>query len=353
MGQIRGKEITLKIVQVASGIVRSLGPAVLCGDLSVDRRVLHQCSDTAQEALFGKKGVANTKIIYVLKRKTEKGNVVSELFEADYDGHNAKQLTKNGSLVVTPLWVPGKTSGLAASKGAIIKSNVVLYVSYELGQPKMFMMNVKNNHVERVSLMRGNQLTPALSSIGDSIAFCSDISGTADLYVAPFEASVGVVGKPRQIFHVKGTATACPSFSPDGKMIAFVSNKDGAAKVYIMPIPDPSATTKDLRPVLISKRVREATAPSWSKDGKKIVYSGKNGGDRQIWVYDLERKTEEQLTDGPGSKESPSFGPDSIHILFHAVFSHGTQIYLINLNQKDPVKIPSGSGDALFPVFEL
>ncbi len=352
MWKMRGYQLEVKIVQVASGTIRTIGPIVCVGDLLKDRIKVHKLADCVQETLFGNKGVASSKIMFVVKKRIGPGEVVSELCESDYDGHNLRQVTHTNSLVATPVWVPSKVSGLANSDGAVIKSQTVLYVSYELGQPKLYALSLKDGRIYRVSTMRGNQLTPAVSYDGSTLAFCSDITGTADLYLVPFESGVGSTGKPRQIYHAKASATACPSFSPDGKKIAFVCNKDGGAKIYVMDIPKVGDKLTNIHPLLISKRVREATAPSWSPDGKKIAYSAKNGGDRQIWIYDCDRKKEEQLTSGNGSKESPAFGPDSLHLLFHSISSSGTDIYMVNLNQPEPVRITSGSGEKLFPVFE-
>jgi TolB protein len=352
MWKIKGYQLDIKIVQVASGTIRTIGPILCTGDEAKDRIKIHRLADCIQETLFGSKGVASSKIAFIVKRKIGKGDFMSELCESDYDGHNLRQLTHTNSLVATPTWIPPKASGLAAEEGAMIKSQTVLYVSYQTGQPKLYALSLKDGRNFRVSTMRGNQLTPAISADGSSLAFCSDITGTADLYLVPFEVGVGACGKPRQIFHTKGTATACPTFSPDGKKIAFVSNKDGGAKIYIMDTPKPGSKLSDITPTLISKRVREATAPSWSPDGKKIAYSAKIGGERQIWIYDCERKSEEQLTSGKGSKESPSFGPDSLHLMFHSISPSGTDIYMVNLNQPEPVRITSGAGDKLFPIFE-
>jgi TolB protein len=350
-------ELNVKVVQVASGTVRTISPISLTGDLSKDRSRIHQLADSIHQALFGKSGIANTKILYVLKKRdsSEKSEPIttSEIYEADYDGQNARQLTHTNSLCATPCWVPPRTPGIAnAEPSSGQRSQTFLYVSYELGQPKIYAASLRDAKVYRVTTMRGNQLTPAVASDGSSVAFCSDITGTADLYLVPFESGVGAVGKPRQIFHVKGTATACPTFSPDGSKIAFVSNKDGSAKIYVMDIPKFGAKSTDLHPKLISKRCRESTAPYWSPDGKKIAYSAKNGGERQIWIYDVERGTEQQLTDGRGNKESPSWAPDSLHLVFHAFTGSGCELYMVNLNQPKPVKISSGPWEKLFPAWE-
>jgi TolB protein len=350
-------ELNTKVIQVTSGTVRTISPVTVTGDLSKDRGKIHQLADCIHQVLFGKPGIAATKILYVLKKRDSSGKgdptTTSEVYEADYDGYNARQVTHTNSLCTTPVFIPPRIPGIAnadTSQGR--RSNSFLYVSYELGQPKMYAASLRDARVYRVTTMRGNQLTPAIASDGSSIAFCSDITGTADLYLVPFESGIGAVGKPRQIFHVKGTATACPTFSPDGSRIAFVSNKDGSAKIYVMDIPKFGAKSTDLHPVLISKRTRESTAPSWSPDGKKIAYSAKNAGERQIWIYDVERGTEQQLTDGKGNKESPSWAPDSLHLLFHAFTGSGCDLYMVNMNQPKPVKITSGPSEKLFPSWE-
>lgn len=355
--KVQQHELVVKVVQVTSGTTRTISPIFLTGDLSKDRGKIHQLSDCIHQTLFGKPGIASTKILYVVKKRESSNSrepvTTSEVYEADYDGYNARQLTHTNSLCATPVWVPPRASGIAhADSLQPQKCQTFLYVSYELGQPKIYASSLRDGKVYRVTTMRGNQLTPAVASDGSAIAFCSDITGTADLYLVPFEAGIGAVGKPRQIFHVKGTATGCPAFSPDGSKIAFVSNKDGSAKIYIMDIPKFGAKSTDLHPVLITKRCRESTAPSWSPDGKKIAYSAKNGGERQIWIYDVERGTEQQLTDGRGSKESPSWAPDSLHLVFHAFTGSGCELYMVNMNQPKPVKISSGPSEKLFPSWE-
>jgi TolB protein len=331
-------DLSVKVVEVTAGTVRTIQPVRCSGELSKDRNTMHQLADCIFQMLFGKPGIANTKILYVSKHDGK-----SEVFESDYDGRGAHPVTQTHSLCVTPLWIPSREKGQ--------KSRSFLYVSYQLGQPKLYMASLSGGPAIKVCSMRGNQLTPAINADGSMIAFCSDITGTADLYIVSFEEGVGAVGKPRQIFHARGTATGCPSFSPDGKKIAFVSNKDGSPRIYIMDIPPPGTKSTDLKPTLISKRCRENTAPCWSPDGKKIAYSAKNSGNRQIWVYDIEQKTEQEITSGSGSKESPSWAPDNFHLVYHAYYDSVCSVYVTSLHHATPVKVAEG-GEKLFASWE-
>jgi eukaryotic-like serine/threonine-protein kinase len=55
-----------------------------------------------------------------------------------------------------------------------------------------------------------------------------------------------------------------PDFSPDGRWLAYVSNQSGRAEVYVQPYPGPGARQQ------IS--VDGGTAPAWSRDGRELFY---------------------------------------------------------------------------------
>jgi len=337
--------VTVQVIDVTGGSFRTIQNIYCTGQFSHDRKVMHQLADCIHELLFERPGVAQAKIIYSLRRGER-----SEIIESDYDAANMRPMTNVHSLCVTPLWVP--SSNNVFDKSSQPKS--FIYTSYQLGIPKLYGSPRFRGNSYRVCSMRGNQLTPAFSQDGSLLAFCSDITGTSDLYIVSFREGEGAISKPRQIFRMRGTATGCPTFSPDGKKIAFVSNKDGSPRIYIMDIPEIGTKSSDLHPKLISKKCRVNTAPSWSPDGKKIVYSAKNSGERQVWWYEIETDTEHQLTEGPGSKESPHWAANSFHILFHDYRGSHANLCLINLHQRDPVQLTNAKQGEyyLFPQWE-
>src|SRR4029079_11864768 len=55
-----------------------------------------------------------------------------------------------------------------------------------------------------------------------------------------------------------------PDFSPDGKWIAFSSNESGRAEVYVAPFPGPGAK------VLLSGE--GGHSPAWSRNGRELFY---------------------------------------------------------------------------------
>ena len=345
--RVKDKKLGVRLITVNNQSVKAIDGILLTGNLSKDRRQIHRVADTLYKELFGTPGIASTHILFTNKAwcpRTKK--MVSEVYEADWDGKNARALTFDCGYAVTPTYIPPKPGNAAGA---------FFYVAYPGGQPKIYYSSLKEFKPVKFSSMRGNQLMPAVTQGRDQVAFISDITGNPDLFVQPIHEDGSLNGKPSQIFSAYKATQGTPTFSPDGKKIAFVSNKDGAARVYVMDVPGPGVSVRDLKPNLVSRHTKESTAPAWSPDGKKIAYTSRTDGVRQIWVFDLEKNQERQLTKGPGNKENPAWGPDSLHLVFNCTKDEIADLYVLNLNQPEAVKLDMtelGKGSRRFPSWE-
>lgn len=340
--RIKGHSLFVNILNVNDQSGKSMNEIPLSGNLTEDRRQIHKLADAIHKALFGTEGIASSKILYTIKT-TVNGKPVSEVYETDYDGANTRQLTHNGEYCVTPAYLPPKPGYMTGG---------FMYVSYVIGQPKIYMASFKGGAPQRLSKVKGNQLMPTFSLQRDKVAFICDVTGNPDLFIQPFSLEGGPTGKPYQVFSAKQATQGSPSFSPDGKRLAFVSNKDGAARIYVIDIPKAGTSLKDIKATLISKRNRENSAPCWSPDGNKIAFCARSGGDRQIWVYDFTTNQERQITQGAGNKENPSWAPNSLHLVFNSADTNASELFFINLNQSDSTQITSGKGEKRFPAWE-
>ncbi len=342
------KEKYLKtyVYYVEKNSLRTFYDIFLCGDLAVDRIKIHNLCDTIQEVLFGKKGIASSKIIYTIRidnpDKTGHLKWLSEVWLCDYDGANAKQLTFENSYSVHPIFIPEKNK----------KSTNFLYVSYKLGQPKIYKKSLNSPESTRLVSLRGNQLLPSISNNAKQLAFICDAAGRPDLFMQLFDENGLTQGKPVQLYSAAKATQASPTFSPDNKKLAFVSDKDGTPRIYVIKIPEKSYNR--MRPVaqLITKKNKQNVTPGWSPDGTKLVYSAKTEGTRQLWVYDFETNEEWQLTKDNKNKENPYWAPDSLHIVYNTEDASTSEIYIININQKEAAKISKGPAKERFPSWE-
>lgn len=341
--RVKDGELSARLLATLTATGKNIDHLKLSGNISIDRRIIHQMADAIHKALFGEDGIASTKILYTIK-KGKSAEAESLVWEADYDGHNERQVCPaDAGFCVTPVYIPPKEGYASGS---------FVYISYKNGQPKIYVASLKDGVGRRYSLLKGNQLMPTVSRQRDQIAFISDITGNPDLFIQDFSPETGPQNKPRQIFATHKATQGTPSFNPEGTKIAFVSNKDGSPRVYIMDIPPPGMSLRDIKAKLLSKYSKESSAPSWSPDGSKIAYCAMTNGVRQIWMYDFIKNEERQLTDGPLHKENPSWAPNSLHLVYNTNADAKSHLYIMNINQPGVVQITSGFGEKRFPCWE-
>jgi tricorn protease len=115
----------------------------------------------------------------------------------------------------------------------------------------------------------------------------------ADVWVAPRDG-----GLARRITATQAVESN-PHFSPDGQSIAFTSNRSGVATVYVVSVDGGDPTRLSWYPA-------GATARGWSPDGREILYATSRGtapsGYNRLWTVNREG--------GPSTLLSSSWGND-------------------------------------------
>jgi TolB protein len=244
------------------------------------RRQVHAFADDIVLALTGVKGIAQTKIAF----KVDTGSA-SEIYLADFDAANAQAITKDGSIVAAPAWIPGRMA--------------LAYTSYRLGNPDIFRHDLSSGARSPIARHPGLNTSAAFSPDGSRIAMVLSKGGSPDIYVANADGS-GL----KQLTRTTEDESS-PCWSPDGKWICYASKSKGVRGLYKIPASGGPAER------VITRGVSSPTEPDWSPDGKWIVFTAQMGG-FEICVVPAEGGNATVLVSG----EDPSWAPNSRTVIY-------------------------------------
>jgi TolB protein len=268
------------------------------------RVIAHKFADEIIVRLGGGiPGIAESKVFFVSDRSGHK-----EIWAMDYDGSNQHQLTHLGSTSLSPRISPDG-SRLAFSSLTKTGWDVLMY-------------SVDLNRVVGFPRFGGTNLSPAWSPDGLHIALSSSRGGSPEIYVC--DASGAnlhrmTIGKGPDVSPVWNRKT--------GAQIAFVSGSTGLPQVYTM---EADGTNQ--------QRMTDqgyAVSPNWSPNGQflALAWTRKYGpgepGSLDIYLMDIASKQWVQLTHDGGRNDSPSWSPDGRHIVFESGRSGKEEIWMM------------------------
>jgi TolB protein len=250
-----------------------------------DWRVIgHEVANEVVHILTGEQGIFLTEVTYIRKIGGAK-----ELFLADYDGANERQLTANGSINLSPSFSP--------------VNNTLYFISYMNGDPGLFVCNLDNNDIAAIGDYPGIMAAPSVSPDGDKIALVLSKDGNSEIYV------LGLNGQVIKRLTRHWSIDTSPTWSPDGLSIAFSSDRSGAPQIYIM-----DSDGLNVRRLTFQGRYNDS--PIWSLRGDRLTFVTRTKSGRfDLATIDTSGADYVVLTD-LGQNENPHFSPDGKHIVF-------------------------------------
>lgn len=183
--------------------------------------------------------------------------------------------------------------------------------------------------------------TPAISPDGRSVAFTRNVEETAsqtDLFVMPFEG-----GRVMRVSVARGSINMAPSWSPDGRRLVFSSDRSGRNEIYIS---DADGTNVSLLTADAFGERNNRADPSWSPDGRLVAYSSLVGGRRQILTINLRDRAVSQVT-SEGQNDTPAWAPDGRHLVFTSTRSGTEQLWVVDTETGRSRQLTRGGGARL------
>lgn len=183
-------------------------------------------------------------------------------------------------------------------------------------------------------------LAPALSADGKKLAVIeADPDGSADLVVYDLATK-----KPSVLS--QGADWADPAWSPDGKSIVVTAYDNGEPTLLLKPV-DGVARSAPLKGLPDGEPYR----PSFSPDGKWLVYTLRHDGKNDLHAYELATSRDVALT-SDGQSWNPAFSPDGSQIAFLRATSFTVDLWILDLGgalttggaPKGSQKITNGEG---------
>lgn len=281
------------------------------------RRMAHALADDLVAQLTGARGVASSRVVFV--RQTAPG--VKELFQIDRDGENLVQLTRHGSLTLSPT---------VAADGRLA------YVTYKGGAPEIWGQRRRDGAHERLYPVTpgtgGMVSSPAWSPEGRRLAFVQgDRRGNTDILVLDLET-----GRTRRLTDGNGINTE-PSWNPNGTQLAFTSDREGGPQVFLMQ--DDGSNLRRLT----GEGLYNAS-PAWSPGGAMVAYVSRFEGKFDLFIYKLGEGKAYQITTGVSTSESPAWSPDERRLVFTSNRFGSSQLFSTDLSGRQVVRTTELSG---------
>ncbi len=286
------------------------------------RRLAHRFADELVQFFTNEPGPFETEICFARAVGKHK-----EIFVADWDAHNARQVTKNADLDIVPNWTAD--------------GQAILYTRYENQHPdlvEVYPFTGKQRVISRHGDLNSGGVT---SPDGRRLAWSMSVDGNADIYETTADGS----GDPVRLTTEPGIDTS-PTWSPDGHQIAFVSQRGGSPQIYVMNADGSGArrltyqgsynqtpkwsprgdliafTARDERAVFdlftlnvqtgqvsrITQDQGQNSDPAWSPNGRMLLFVSTRTGRAELWASTPDGNTQRQLTHD-GAYSTPSWGP--------------------------------------------
>ncbi len=291
---IRYRLFDINKAEQSSGFAETVYPDRL-------RLAAHKIADDIYEKLTGVPGDFSTRIAYV----TKEGRTY-KLMVADADGKGEVAALNSAEPIISPSWSPDGTH--------------IACVSFEKRKPIVYVVDLVHGQHPEVANYKGNNSAPAWSPDGNKLAVALSLTGNTQIYLINAN---GGGGTPQRLTSSSDIDTE-PRFSPDGQSVYFTSNRSGGPQIYKVGVNGGPAQR-------VTFHGDFNTSPRISPDGKTLAYVSRREGQFNLYVLDLATNQELRLSNG-SMDEAPSFSPNGRYIMYSTDVGHRKSLAVVSVD---------------------
>ena len=338
--EANGVHLDLKLYDVQLGSIL-LEDKSLVGLRNI-RKFAHTVANRIYRRITGKDSIFNSKIVFVSDRTSRGRDTRKEIYIMDFDGSRKQRLTYSNSLIISPSISPDNSKlmySVIESKWRKSSQGKI----HKVKNINLYLYNLMTKKKTLVSELDGINSGAIFTADGKSIYLTLSNLRNADIY----KMNLVTRRKTRVTKHFADDVD--PHINEAGDLMTFLSGRSGRAMIYTL---DPRGVDKNVK--RISYVGRFNAAPRFSPDGKEIVFASWVDNRFDIYKIDSNGNNLVRLTKNFGSNEEPWFSPDGQFIVFSSqrVISRKKAVqdlYIMNREGEIIRKITSKYGKVYTP----
>lgn len=250
------------------------------------------------------------------------GNHARDIILVDYHGKVQRRLVSDGALNLSPILSPDRRR--------------LAYTSYREGTPSIYLRDLKNAKDERLTSRSGLALPGAWSPDGQYLALSKSENGNSNIFLYDFKR------RRMKRLTIHNGIDVSPSFAPDSQRLVFTSSRSGSSQIYLTDV-------TGRQPKRLTEEGKYNAAPVWSPRGDWIAFIGRSPEyTLELYVIKDDGTALRRVTIGGSTiEDAPTWSPDGRSILYTRVHNGIRERRIIDLDGRNDRALP-GHGQVCY-----
>ncbi|MCZ6681374.1 MAG: T9SS type A sorting domain-containing protein [Candidatus Poribacteria bacterium] len=206
----------------------------------------------------------------------------------------------------TPVWSPD--------------GHKIAFSSNEGGAKDIWMLDLRDNTRQRLTLDAAIDLNPAWHPEADLLVFQSQRNGQWGLWTVRSDGTnlrPLMTASEASVARTASVNFVTPAWSPAGGQIALAADIDGDLELWIVRNAD-DVLELEAPPELLqlTRNTAQDVSPTWAPDGIQLSFQSDRTGNWELWQINIDGSAEQRVYQNFGNETRPRWSPDGKSLLF-------------------------------------